>query len=119
MIRHQAVADQPHPYPAASLPEQTHEVVVVVGVVKHLAALVAAVEGVIAVAADGGTSGAWHAAIVGGRQAGGKPLHLAQNRVVKGPLPSVRLRWPETTVNVPNDTRHITSRQSWDKALIP
>jgi hypothetical protein len=34
-------------------------------------------------------------------------------------LPSVRLRWPETTVNVPNDTRHITSRQSWVKALIP
>jgi len=76
--------------------------VVVVGIVKDLAAFVAAVEGVIAVAADGGPSGAWHAAIVGGRRTGGKPRHLAQNRVVKEHLPSVRLRWPETTVNVPD-----------------
>ena len=76
MIRHQAVADQRHPHPAASLPEQTHEVVVVVGVVKHLAALVAAIEDMVTVAADGGTSGAWHEAIVGGRQAGGKPGRL-------------------------------------------
>jgi len=73
MIRHQAVADQPHRHAAASLPEQTDEIVIVVGVVKHLAALVAAIEDVVTEAANSGPSGAWHGAIVARRQPGGKP----------------------------------------------
>ena len=55
----------PHRHAGASLAEEPDEVMVIVGVVEDLAALVSAVEGVVAVAADGGAGDAWHAAIVG------------------------------------------------------
>jgi hypothetical protein len=56
--------------------------------VNYLAAFVAAVEDMGTVATDGGAGGAGHAAIVGRRRAGGKPLPLSPSRVVKQHAPS-------------------------------
>ena len=52
---------------------------VIVGVVKHFAAFVATVEGVVAVAADGGAGGAGHGAIVARGLARGKPAAAVKN----------------------------------------
>src|SRR5262249_47315903 len=63
VIGHQAIGDDAHADAGGCLPHQPHERMIVVLAMKNFGALVAPVHGVIAVAAHGGTSSAWHGAI--------------------------------------------------------
>ncbi len=87
VVGHQAKADQPHRDAGAGLAEEADEAVVVVGVVEDPGAAVAAVEGVVAVAAHRGSRGSGHGRIVavGGR--GGKRILADGGRTTAASAP--------------------------------
>jgi hypothetical protein len=64
VVGHQAPAQDAHGDAGSRLAHEPGESGIIIGAVESLGPAVAAVDHVITIAADGGTSGSWHAAIV-------------------------------------------------------
>jgi hypothetical protein len=78
MIGHHTIADQPHRQTGASLTKKGDEGVVILVIVEHLRPTVAAVEGMVAIAADRASRSSWHEVILAAVGLSGKRILLAQ-----------------------------------------
>jgi hypothetical protein len=72
VVRHETVGEQAHGHARGRAPQEAEEGGIIVGIVEDLRAAVAAVEDMVAVAANRGTCGAGHADIMAARAAGAR-----------------------------------------------